>query len=67
MTDIPKTTEEEAIARAKKQPRRERDGYVCIGGIGQHGECYGHGASAECPYCITPEAIATGAIREEKK
>ena len=49
---------QEALDRVKEQPRRERNGYVCIGGIGPHGECYGHGPRIDrdkwCPYCITP-------------
>ena len=44
----------EALKRAKREPRRQKDGYICIGGIDHHGECYGHGPSPDCPYCYIP-------------
>ena len=49
----------QAFQRASKEPRRRKDGRVCIGGIGKHGECYGHGASLDCPYCIPDQIIET--------
>lgn len=36
---------DEAVRR-----NRNKDGYLCVGGIGAHGECYSHGPP--CPYCL---------------
>lgn len=43
----------DAIKRVDWEPQRKKDGYICIGGIGGHGECYGHGPGPNCLYCIT--------------
>ena len=56
----------EAVQRAQREPRRVRSGLICIGGIGKHGECYGHGPSSDCPYCITPAAVAATPQAGEK-
>ena len=58
MIDGFKLDEEErakAMERAREQQRYTKDGFVCIGGIGRHGRCSGHGPGKYCPYCIKTE------------